>query len=390
LEKSPATMEKTLGGRLDAAFSANSKKITAHVSKFLDANSEALFAPHMGLRIAYSSAFEDELFRLSGVTPDEIRKAIKETGLNEDKWHQRNRPVFVLHLMLYRRFLAARDVNMAKRMIMLMAVTMYSGRHKAFFPFANGTAFDNIMAYTSNNLSNKFLLKQKGSLHGALDATVDQAMETYDKMLKSKADEDSFKFTINLLTRVHNLVKGVASKFHENWANKNYLNKETETNPDDGSMRDSVNVSTAVTRLVQTSSLHFRTSAPNPSRLSIIARANQISQGELRAVVDQASRKLEESEIAELVRLILTIFLVDQNGKPEDVCSSSFVVEALKAYTKSHTSEPNVLALKRTLDSIMSKSSDGYTKTTREATKTNFRKALFMYLVTSIQEANCG
>jgi hypothetical protein len=121
----------------------------------------------------------------------------------------------------------------------------------------------------------------------------------------------------------------------------------------------------------------------------LVAGANSVSFNALNRCIEGIFK--EESErLRVLIRYILIVFLVDQKESNEHICSSKFMLTCLRVYSKSNTKEVNVLALKDLLETLLKDHSEDFNKTQRIATKTNFKKALFMYMVTHIQLTVCS
>jgi len=374
-----------LYSKVAAAMMLNKQKLSSFIRKFFDVNSEALFASHPGLRIRFGRKEEEELFEICGVTDDEVAAAIEATQLNDKSWYNRNRPIYILMVVLLSYFEKTRKQREKEQVLMLFASIIYGKRQRTHFKYNSGPAFENIMRYTMNNLSNKFLFKQKGTVFATLEATAEQSDKTYRRLLTSGLDKDVFAYVTNMYTRISQLVRKIANKFFENREDGNYLNLERETGEEEGQILDVTNVSFVITRATDNAYLAAKTGKPSQRVARVVAASNRISQAALHGAIESFFRD-EEDRLRELIRLILTIFLVDQRQPAENINSAKFNLVSLQTYAKSHTSEPNVVALKKLLGEILEDYSDDYNRTQRAATKTSFRKGLFMYVVTHIQQ----
>jgi len=372
---------------MEKSLKRNHQKLMSLISKFISDNSESLFANHPGGRVYYSAKIEHDMFDLCGVTTEEVTAVIAATELNEESWRQRNRTVFTLLALTLIYF--AKKKKERKLVLMMLALTMYTGRQKKFFPYNTGAGFDNAMQYTVSNLSNKYLIKQKGNLHAALEATIDQSDKTYKRALEEATDRHIFAYTINLLNRIHNFVKNIASEFHDNKQNGRYINLERDTDPEEGNLLDVNNISFSITKATENSYLGTKTNKPDTKTIRIVAQSNKVSQVVLHNAIEKIVSE-EDDNLKELFRLIVTVFLVDKRQTVEDICSSKFMLQAFKAYSKSHTKETNVIQLKENLGILLENHSAEYNKTQRIATKSSFKKALYLYFVTSIQRTVCG
>jgi len=375
--------------RVSAALKKGGTAFPRYVNKFVDKNSEALFATHMGGRVSYSPSVEADLFRLCDVKKEEVQAVMSRTAVTKEHWKVGNEPVYYLLLLAQRHYLGSRKPKEQHAALMMFGMISYSIQQRRYFPYASGVGFDNIMAYTANSVSQKFFIKQHGTVYDALDATITKSSRTYEKWVKGHLDIDSMRYVTNTSSRINNWVKNFAREFYKNRDSGKYLNIEKEVDPKEGFLRDMTNVSMAISKISDNAMLTTRTNAPNARVARLLASSNGVSQSELISAIEQINRK-EEDRLGELIGTILMIFLVDQKQHVDDICSTRFTLYCLRSYSKSHTKEPNVLRLKALLDELLGEYSETYTKTQRAATQINLRKALFQYYVSHIQTTVCS
>lgn len=375
--------------RVSAALDRGGQEFPRYVQRFVDRNSESLFATHMGGRVSYGPDVEADLFRICGVRKDEMQATMSRTEVIREHWKVGNEPVYYLLLLAQRHYLEKKKPKEQHLALMMFGVISYSIQQRRYFKYASGVGFDNVMNYTINQLSQKFLIKQHGSVYGALEATLEKSGETYQDLVASHSDADALLYITNTSSRINNWVQNFAKEFYKNKDSGRYLNVDKEVDPEEGFLRDTTNVSMAISKITDNAVLATKTNAPNTRVARLLASSNGISQSELISAVEQINRK-EEERLRELIRVILTIFLVDQRQQAEDICSTRFTLYCLRAYGKSHTKEPNVLRLKGILDELLADYSETYNKTQRAHTQINLRKALFQYYVSHIQTTVCS
>jgi len=385
-KKDTTILKDRLFPAIEKSLKRNQRKLIITISKFISDNSDSLFANNPGGRVYYSAKLEQKLFDLCGLTDSEVAAAISATELNEDSWKQRNRTVYTLLALVLIYF--AKKKKERKLVLMMLALTMYTGRQKKFFPYNTGTGFDNAMQYTINNLSNKYLIKQKGNLYAALEATIDQSDKKYKRSLEQFADRYIFAYTINLLNRIHNFVKNIAIEFHANKSSGKYINLESDHDPEEGQLLDVNNISFSINKITNNAYLKTKTNKPDTKSIRIVAHSNRVSQVVLQNAIEKIVSE-EDDNLKEIFRYIITIFLVDKHQVIEDICSAKFMLNAYQAYSKSHTKEENVIKLKKNLGELLENHSSEYNKTQRAATKSNFKKALYLYFTMHIQRTIC-
>jgi hypothetical protein len=371
------------------ALKKGGNEFSSYVVKFMDKNSQSLFATTMGGRVFYNTEVEAELFRICGMRKDNFQTIMSKTDVIQGHWKVGNEPVYYLLLLVQRYYFNMKKEKEQHLALMMFGVISYSIQQRRYFKYATGVGFDNVMSYTINQLSQKFLIKQHGTVYGALAATLDKSGDTYSELVPSHYDADALLYVTNTSSRINNWVQNFAKEFYKNHESGNYLNTDQEVDPEEGFLRDSTNVSMSISKITDNAMLASRMNSPNTRIARLLASSNGISQSELISAVEQINRK-EEARLKELIRMILTIFLIDQHQQVDDICSTKFILYSLRAYSKSHTNEPNVLKLKEILDQLLNDYSETYTKTQRAATQINLRKALFQYYVSHIQNTTAN
>ena len=375
--------------KVSSSLRRREREFSSFARRFFDENSESLFATHPGGRVIYKQKKEEKIFEMCGVTIDEVSNAIEATGLNDPSWYNRNRPVFILLVIALSYYDKARKKRQKEETLMLLSSIIYASRQYHYFQYNTGQGFENAMRYTVNNLSNKFLLKQKGSVWGAVEWTAEKSDDAYRRELTSGTDPDVFTYITNLYTRINQWIRNVARQFYDNKEKGKYLNLERETDKEDGGVLDTNNVSFVITKNAESSYVRAKTSKPNQRLCRLVAKSTGVSVSAVYNALE-AIFSDEDERLKELIRLILTIFLIDQSQSPENINSAKFNAVSLRTYAKSHTTEENVVALKSLLGNIMEDHSEEYVKTQRVATKTSFKKAVFLYMVTHIQQSVKG
>ena len=84
--------------------------------------------------------------------------------------------------------------------------------------------------------------------------------------------------------------------------------------------------------------------------------------------------------------MILQLFLSEEGNNAEDIGSQKFINYCWNLYIKSNTKDKSILEIKDILDKWLEQNSKEYVKTERVTTKSNFRKAIYLYMVFTIQQ----
>lgn len=378
-----------LYGEIKSSLEKNSGSFIKTCQKMINENSGALFSSNPGERVFFAKNIESDMFKYAGVSSEKVGAIIASTKLNDAAWFQRNRPIFTLLFLVQKYFLEKNMKEERKLVIVTLAIIIYAGRQGKFYKFNTGTGFSNVMEYTVNNLSNKFLLKQHDNIYLTIVSIVEGMMITYKNLLSSKKDKDVFTYIMNTVTRIHNFVKKIAQHFYKNRDSGKYINSLKSTDSEDGHLLERENATTLIESLSQNCYTVIKTGNIERNVLTIVCRTNSISSIALKSALEKIYKD-EKEDILVLLKSLLTIFFIQEKKTKDDICSPSYLNSVLKIYAQSHTTNDVVITLKKTLEKLLEKNSVEFNKTQRAATKGNFKKALFLYFSLILQRTICG
>ena len=126
-------------------------------------------------------------------------------------------PYTVAQLMCIRYFYINK---MKKELDMALIYISFSGKfypsiHYGSFPLAQPQEYRHIMEYVVNNeLSQKFDLKSKGTLIGAVKSIADTWLNTYGDKIRSASDEDCVYLLQQLHDRIKSMITNVAEVYY--------------------------------------------------------------------------------------------------------------------------------------------------------------------------------
>lgn len=351
-----------------------------HANKYFDRNSEILFDVKLTKQLLFSDNDKEIIFNLVNLTPEEIKKTIKQSKFIKDSWQIMNEPLNIAFVLAIKYF---EDNKMKKELELLLiyySCYFYSSLFYKFFPYAPN---ENIMNYTINNLSNKYKIKKLGSLFKCLQDTVKVSHDKYDVKLVKASDEDLAQYIQCLKTRINEFIKNIANEFYKNEKEKKYINFEQDDYSEDN-YHIADNNSFAIQRVTDKVLLNLTQNGPDMRFVQASANMNQISVSVFRNAVLNIMDKSPQ-DIRELINLILQVYLFDDKNSVDEIRSKKFIVHAIDLYKKSNTNDELVLRIKEILDKWLRENSDNYAKTQRKATLTNFRRALYYFFIFTIQ-----
>ena len=345
---------------------------------------KSLEATHPGETVYFgdkeSNADQAPIYEMLGVVPVDVRKAIKDTGVVRASWQHANKPLYWVLMAVIRAAARARDVELTKTAVLFMSVAMYAGLQFRYF---RRFYQPNAMAYAMNTLTDKFTLKQEGTMLKAIMTIAWRCHEKYAADLEGGADLDLLKYLVSMWGRLNGMVKALKNHYELTKVAGKYLNQSKDQH-DDGSMverdTDGGRVQTIADRV---SEAFF--GEPMPSRIvDIAAQMTDVPRQSLTLAVTEI-RGGDTDPLRELVSLIAELFFEEQQAGLEDVKTRSFLAFCNSIYTRSNTKDGRVERIKQLLNDMLVKHSVQYLRTNREATKGAFRKAMYLIVILYMQ-----
>jgi len=264
--------------------------------------------------------------------------------------------------------------------LMYLTLSFYSSIQYKYFRYEPN---ENVMQYTINQLSNKYDIKKYGTMFKLLFETTLGNHQKYASELESGDDLGLRTYLSALRTRINSKIKNIADEFEKVRKLGLYLNTEQENQEEEG-FHETDNLSFQVNKVADKATQRILTGGIDAKILNICAENSGVSSGAVKTALYNIMDK-KNHEIREFVVLILQMYLVDGHNDMDTIKSKKFVVECIGAYSKSNTVNKTILRMKKILDKWLIDCSDRYVKTERIATKSNFRRAIFMYFMFMIQ-----
>jgi hypothetical protein len=338
---------------------------------------------HPGEQVFFGSDASDSdrtrIFELVGALPQDFRRTLSECPTVDARWVIANKPFNWLMAMVIKWYAEHRD-EAERTAVMYMAVSFYATlQFKYFRRFYQ----PNVMAYAMNSLSDKFILKQEGTMLKALSSIAWRSHQKYLPLLRSGDDRDLFTYFVSVWSRVNGMVKGLKNQYEQTKASGAYLNRSKLTY-DDGEYVERSTEGGRV-RILADRACEALVGEPVPQRLvQLAAQMADIPRQSLSVAVNEM-RSGDLERIREVFSLILELYF-DEKGT--DVRTRAFLAHAHAVYVRSNTKDGRVEAVKARLGEILTECSPQYLRTNRGATKSAFRRALYLFLVLFLQQSS--
>lgn len=324
-----------------------------------------------------------KVFEITSQTEEELRRTIKECPAISDSWRIQTKPMFWPVLLSLRWQVLNRGPEEQLRMsVMFLAVLFYGGPGLQFKYFRRFYQ-PNAMAYAMNTLSDKFILKQEGTMFRALMEVAWRSHVKYTHFLRDGDDDSLVKYLANLWSRLNGMVKGLKNHYEQTKAKGAYLNQGKDKY-DDGEMVERTSVAGRVDAVTDRFAEAFFGEPVPPHAIDLASQMADVPRQSLLLAVSEI-RAGGPEEIREVFRLIAELFFDEQHAGPDEIRTRGFLAFALAVYTRSNTIDGRVERVKQILDKLLQEHSPNYMRTNREATRGAFRKGLYLLLVVFMQ-----
>lgn len=379
----------TLTPKITEAFSNknNITKLLKTIQRYADKWSDLLLSTNLSKRLLFSNTDKKIIYDVTNISEREVKETIKKASVIKSSWIVATNPFYILSITIARWFkINKMDSEMMATMI-YMSYVLYTSAHSNSFKHLPNKE---IMDYTINNLSNRYIIKQKGTIQGAIEHTIGEAMTgRFNDELIRGSDLDIKDIIYALQTRMHSFMNNIAEKFYENHKNGNYMFHEEEDLSEDN-FRLSDNISFKIDRVVQLVSSAIITEGFDYN--TCIKRSVSLNPGsstkKLVAMLNTLVEK-DMTSINEMISDILTLFIYKNTGnKIEDVGTMKFLSEALQIY-KSNAQDDVTSKIKERLLSWINITSEKYGRNFISKGKTSldtYRRAIYTAFVFKIME----
>ncbi len=358
----------------------NVTKLKKAITDYFDRNTDKLSTAGPSQRTIFSERDMEKLYEAIEVTPAEIKAIVAKSPQIKSQWKIMNNAFNPAIAMAIRYFTITNNKEMVTMLLIYLTLSMYPSLHYKYFQFEPN---EQIMNYTINNLSNKFKVKQTGTIYNAMLETTQVCYNTNTTKITRGKDKDLVDFIMDEKTRLNSLLKKIANEFYENNEKGHYLNLDEDVINDEVYHEADSNTF-AVSRTTDKVVLKLITQGPDMRLIKTSAQICKVSSSELRNYVNTMVIGKNREDIRSIVESILFLYIFDAQNTIQEINSNKFLIYCLETYKKSNTTDPNIINIKKILDSWL-EDLGTYKKTQRFATINSFRRALFLFFVLSIQ-----
>lgn len=364
------------------------KKFKKLISDFINRNMTELNKSGPINLIAVTDIDKDNFFNLFGINKKELISTISSaTSKINDKanWKliQQN-PLFSLLYMTIRHYIIKKDENGIKAAITMYALASYPSVFSLFFKHG---AKEDVMAYTIDNLTEKFTIKKEGTIFKTLISSITGSFTFLKKEFIGADDVEIVRWVTRIRNDQKSLIKKIANLYYENDKKGLRILTQTENFGDGNMIQDTLNNTGIVENTTRKVAQAMIINGVDMVRASAAAKFAQISMSDLRMYLTKMVTDKKVDEISKFIESVLFTFLYIDNYQAHQINDKVFLSFALNLFRRTNSKDNNIVTIRTLLD----KWSDDlgiHDRFKRIASQINYKKGLFMYIILCIQYYN--
>ena len=360
------------------------------VSKAIEKRQKDLFDIAPMNNIFWTEYDNQEFYKAIQIDTTVIREAIDQTyyaAISAFNPRSAKDEFTVMQMCIIRYWIMKnqpRDLELAIG-ILIISGKFYPSAFHMSYPTVAPAEYREIMVYAVNNeLSNKFDLKQTGSLFTSLRNLGNTCFNSYTDMMKKFTDEDVVYVIQQVQTRLRSFMKNIAEVYYDCYENKNYITFDSDNfNEDEYRLAD--NDALKVERYVETTMRVINTTKVDYA-LCKAASSDLVSTEETKAIIEYILNDRENlKEVRELVRLMVNSYI--SQSKDKDIHNINFITYTISP--KPNSKDPNYIRQKQIITGFLERSPSSFNRRrTRIATENAYYRAVYMYFARLIYDSN--
>ena len=368
--------------------SAGDRKFKQIVGMFMDKNSVKLHKSGPCDMIPFGDIDKQMFYNLFKIDGKEVvsyvDEVVKTLGTNSDFKLLRNNPIFWVFYCCIRYYTLKKDQKGINTALAIYALSNYPSVYSTSFKYKPNEA---VMQYTMDNLSEKFLMKQGKHLFGGLFLSINHSYQFLKPYMEDASDKEIIRFIQRIRNDQKSMIKNICDQYMKNHAlgNRVKLSKDSydEIQLDVDSSNNTTKVEIATANIVN----QIITNGLDLKRVSQCKDIAGIGLSDCRFYLSKIVTDKYTKDIEKFIQSIIFLYLYDEKKNKEDINSSHFLVWASELFRKTNSNNPNIKFIKDTLDK-WAEETGIHNKFKREASRVNYKKAIFWYFILSIQYYN--
>lgn len=360
-------------------------KLFRYIANYYNRNLDSLETLYVEKYPIWTNADEEILFTCTGVDKDKMEEIVANIELPDfykiHKYYIKATPIMILILIRY--YWKKKEEKKYQMLYYYLAYSMYWMAYTRSLPKKNYNNKREIIIYTMNNLNTKFKLKQLGSVNKWLFHMINLIATTYHDLIASASDYELYFVVDAARTKIGNSFKTLANQIISNAANKNLI-LESKTKNDEGEILPTNSSTEEIDALATKYTTQFFTLPVNEKICIMAAKQSGANRGEIRATISALKDNDKNFEdVKAFYGAVFSIFFSFDRYKSSEIHSTAFVAVVNNVYKKGNTANDNLLKIRDILAKWLNAGSPLYRAVSREATQSEYRKAIYFYMTYS-------
>lgn len=358
------------------------------INDFMSKRAEALYDTLPCDRIICSEIEMDNLFKAVKIPKEKVTEVIKETyygNLDHFTPLAAKHEFTILQQCIIRYFVLEKQPKDAELAMLYLSFSgkFYPSLHYRSYPLV--VPVRHIMEYVVNNqLTNKFDLKTKGNVIGAVKSVGCTWLDAYKDKFKSYTDEDLVYLIQQLYSRIGSFIKNIATEYYKVYDNKDsYITYQSDSfDADDFHLADSDTL--RISKATEATINHINSYGVEYKLCSMCSNTD-ITPSECKAVIESiVNNKDNIITMKELISIMIALYY--ETGK-NDLTDINFITFTIAP--KPNAKQKEIVRLKNIIEEWLSESGTAYVRRrSRLATKNSYERAVKLYFALVIHNSN--
>ena len=365
----------------------NKRKYQRIQNLYIERNMAKLATPGPQYLIVFGDSDQAAYFDLFGITKEEVQKAMIEVTVKANETSQfrflRQNPILVVLYFAIRYFTLKNDKQAINSSLGIYALANYWSAFTKYFPKG---VIAPVMEYTIDNMTDKFSIKRAGNVFNVLMMSIQQSYSFHKNRIRAGGDDDTVAFLQRIRNDQNSLMKKIANEYMKNYYQGNAVTTRNDDYDNDTPILDDVeNASTIVSKHVSKVTLPIISNGVDLVFAEAAARMAGISISDCRQYLLKIIVPKNLQSLEELIESIIFIFIYTDKRNIRDIKSRYFLDWAESLFKKTNSKDPNLKRLNGTLEK-WAEESGIYERFRRDASRINYKKGIFFYIILSIQK----
>lgn len=371
---------KNYGKIIETAINDKKKfrALILYIENYFDKNSEVMFSQGPAKALIFTNKDKEIIYDFLEVDPKDVKAVIKQITTIKASWQLLNDPFIILCVFIIRQLEINKMVRERDLVLMYLSMKSYSSKQRTYFKYG---ANEQIMAYTINNLSDKYKYKALKNNFAVVKDIVMQSHSVYVKLLVKGDDEMLNIYFAQGYNRINKVIKKIANEYYENRDKKKYLNTLITHDDERGGTLDYDSSSGIIESLGESTTGFFVSSSVNSKLARNTAMRNKVPYVSVYQTLLEIRKNEAPQDLLKFFSSIIETIYDSDKSILARICTKDFAMTALKQLSISNSNSEPLKYVKDSLDRMLDSYCSKYAMTDRLATKMAYRNAIYTYMV---------